>query len=45
VFGGMLAATLLAIFIVPVLYVTMQRFSERRRAPAAYVEPRVEVEQ
>jgi multidrug efflux pump subunit AcrB len=32
VFGGMLAATLLAIFIVPVLYVVIQSFSERRRA-------------
>ena len=31
VFGGMLAATLLAIFIVPVLYVVIQTFSERRR--------------
>ncbi len=29
VFGGMLAATLLAIFIVPVLYVVVQRFAER----------------
>jgi multidrug efflux pump subunit AcrB len=32
VFGGMLAATLLAIFIVPVLYVVIQSFSERRRS-------------
>ncbi len=32
VFGGMLAATLLGIFIVPVLYVVIQTFSERRRA-------------
>ncbi len=31
VFGGMLAATLLAIFVVPVLYVVIQAFSERRR--------------
>jgi hydrophobe/amphiphile efflux-1 (HAE1) family protein len=38
VFGGMLAATLLAIFIVPVLYVVIQRFSERRR-PALGQEP------
>lgn len=30
VFGGMLAATLLAIFIVPVLYVVIQRFAERK---------------
>jgi hydrophobe/amphiphile efflux-1 (HAE1) family protein len=31
VFGGMNAATLLAIFIVPVLYVVVNRFSERRK--------------
>jgi multidrug efflux pump subunit AcrB len=31
VFGGMNAATLLAVFIVPVLYVVVQRFAERRR--------------
>jgi multidrug efflux pump subunit AcrB len=31
VFGGMLAATLLAIFIVPVLYVVIETFTERRR--------------
>ncbi|HYP13676.1 MAG TPA: efflux RND transporter permease subunit, partial [Bryobacteraceae bacterium] len=31
VFGGMIAATLLTIFIVPVLYVVIQEFSERRR--------------
>jgi multidrug efflux pump len=40
VFGGMLAATLLGIFIVPVLYVLIQRLAERRslaagREPAA----------
>lgn len=36
VFGGMNAATLLAIFIVPVLYVVIQRIAERghKRAPA-----------
>jgi hydrophobe/amphiphile efflux-1 (HAE1) family protein len=36
VFGGMNAATLLAVFIVPVLYVVIQRIAERgrRRAPA-----------
>jgi len=33
VFGGMNAATLLAIFIVPVLYVVIQRVAERRRKP------------
>jgi multidrug efflux pump len=38
VFGGMLAATLLAIFFVPVLYVVIQSLSERRR-PAAGQEP------
>ena len=31
VFGGMLTATLLAIFIVPVLYVIIESFVERRR--------------
>jgi hydrophobe/amphiphile efflux-1 (HAE1) family protein len=34
VFGGMNAATLLAIFIVPVLYYTVQRFAERKTAKA-----------
>jgi multidrug efflux pump len=38
VFGGMLAATLLAIFVVPVLYVVIQTLSERRR-PAFGQEP------
>ena len=32
VFGGMLSATLLAIFIVPVLYVMIESFVERRRS-------------
>ena len=31
VFGGMNAATLLAVFIVPVLYVVVERFGEKRR--------------
>src|SRR5262249_29478271 len=31
VFGGMLTATLLAVFIVPVLYVVIENFVERRR--------------
>ena len=35
VFGGMLAATLLAVFIVPVLYVVIERFSERKRTARA----------
>jgi multidrug efflux pump subunit AcrB len=30
VFGGMLTATLLAVFIVPVLYVLIEEFVERR---------------
>jgi multidrug efflux pump subunit AcrB len=34
VFGGMNAATLLAIFIVPVLYVVIQRVAEGKRGPA-----------
>jgi hydrophobe/amphiphile efflux-1 (HAE1) family protein len=33
VFGGMNAATLLAIFIVPVLYVVIQSIAERRKSP------------
>jgi len=45
VFGGMLAATLLAIFIVPVLYVTMQRFSERGQTKALRIESRMGVGQ
>jgi len=35
VFGGMIAATLLAVFFVPVFYVVMQWLSELRRKPAA----------
>jgi len=31
VFGGMLTATLLAVFIVPVLYVLIEEFVERRQ--------------
>jgi multidrug efflux pump subunit AcrB len=35
VFGGMLTATLLAVFIVPVLFVLIEEFVERRpREPA-----------
>ena len=30
VFGGMATATLLGVFIIPVLYVVIQRFAERR---------------
>jgi hypothetical protein len=32
VFGGMLAASLLAIFLIPMLYVTFQRMREWTRA-------------
>jgi HAE1 family hydrophobic/amphiphilic exporter-1 len=35
VFGGMLAATILAVFFVPVFFVLMQRLSEVRRRPAS----------
>jgi HAE1 family hydrophobic/amphiphilic exporter-1 len=38
VFGGMLTATLLAIFIVPVLYVLIEEFVERR-SPVKRPEP------
>jgi HAE1 family hydrophobic/amphiphilic exporter-1 len=46
VFGGMIAATVLAVFFVPVFYVVMQRLSEwRRRSPAkASPEPALAVE-
>ena len=39
VFGGMNAATLLAIFIVPVLYTVIQGIAERRRSEAPGSEP------
>jgi HAE1 family hydrophobic/amphiphilic exporter-1 len=35
VFGGMLAATILAVFFVPVFFVLMQRLSEVRRRSAS----------
>jgi len=35
VFGGMIAATFLAVFFVPVFYVVMQRIAEYRRKPRA----------
>lgn len=35
VFGGMLAATLLAVFIVPVLFVVIERIADRGRRPVA----------
>ncbi len=39
VFGGMIAATLLAIFIVPVLFVVIQRVAVRRPKPIPGVQP------
>jgi multidrug efflux pump subunit AcrB len=42
VFGGMNAATLLAIFIVPVLYVVIQRVAERGKERSPEVEPATE---
>jgi hydrophobic/amphiphilic exporter-1 (mainly G- bacteria), HAE1 family len=39
VFGGMLAATILAVFFVPVFFVLMQRLSEFRRRPASVTLP------
>ncbi len=42
VFGGMNAATLLAIFVVPVLYVVIQRVAERGKEPAGRIEPATE---
>jgi multidrug efflux pump subunit AcrB len=39
VFGGMNAATLLAIFLVPVLYVVIQRVAERGRRAAPGTAP------
>jgi len=42
VFGGMNAATLLAIFIVPVLFVVIQGIVERRPKPAPRIQPLAE---
>jgi hydrophobic/amphiphilic exporter-1 (mainly G- bacteria), HAE1 family len=39
VFGGMIAATVLAVFFVPVFYVVMQRLSELRRRPSSGTKP------
>jgi multidrug efflux pump len=39
VFGGMNAATLLAVFFVPVLYVLVDRIAERRKKTAAVIDP------
>jgi hydrophobic/amphiphilic exporter-1 (mainly G- bacteria), HAE1 family len=41
VFGGMIAATVLAVFFVPVFYVVMQRLSELRRPRPAVIKPAV----
>jgi multidrug efflux pump subunit AcrB len=43
VLSGMLSATLLAVFIVPVLYVVVQSLAERRRAPVVGSNPSPEV--
>ena len=43
VFGGMLAATILAVFFVPVFFVMMQRLSEFRRRPASVALPKAAV--
>jgi hydrophobic/amphiphilic exporter-1 (mainly G- bacteria), HAE1 family len=40
VFGGMLAATILAVFFVPVFFVLMQRLSEIRRRPVSVQLPK-----
>jgi HAE1 family hydrophobic/amphiphilic exporter-1 len=34
VIGGMLAATLIAIFLIPVTYYLIERFASRRKQPA-----------
>ncbi len=39
VFGGMNAATLLAVFFVPVLYVLVDRIAERGKKPAPVIDP------
>jgi len=39
VFGGMLAATILAVFIVPVLFVVIEQLVERRRGAVTSGEP------
>jgi hydrophobe/amphiphile efflux-1 (HAE1) family protein len=44
VFGGMATATLLGIFIVPVLYVVIQRFAERRTQPLTATVPAIAAE-
>src|SRR5204863_239833 len=40
VLSGMLSATLLAVFIVPVLYVVVNRIASRRRAPRGVITER-----
>jgi HAE1 family hydrophobic/amphiphilic exporter-1 len=45
VISGMLAATLLGIFLIPALFVAVERLTGRRRAPAAEGEPEAAVAQ
>jgi HAE1 family hydrophobic/amphiphilic exporter-1 len=44
VFGGMIAATVLAVFFVPVFYMLMQRLSEFRLRRPALAKPSAHVE-
>jgi Cu/Ag efflux pump CusA len=39
VFGGMATATLLGVFIIPVLYVVIERLAERRTKPQTAIVP------
>jgi HAE1 family hydrophobic/amphiphilic exporter-1 len=39
VIGGMLAATIIAIFLIPVTYYVIERFAARRQPAPATVEP------
>jgi hydrophobe/amphiphile efflux-1 (HAE1) family protein len=43
VFSGMLAATILAVFIVPVLYVVVNKIAARRRAPSGVAADQIPV--
>jgi hydrophobic/amphiphilic exporter-1 (mainly G- bacteria), HAE1 family len=40
VFGGMIAASLVGIFVIPMLYVTFQRLRERTARRVSRLEPR-----
>jgi multidrug efflux pump len=44
VVGGVLAATLLGIFFIPLFYLSVRRWLSRKRAPAAVVVPEPELE-